>query len=364
MPPQTATGVFKDSNVSGMSFESGGQTGETDAGGNFTYEVGQDVIFSVGGVIVGSAAGADTVTPLDLVPGATSTTTEVVNIVRFLLMLDTDGDPTNGITISAAVRTAAENWAAIDFDDVDFDNSIATIISDAASADGTPHDLPGATAAQTHLESTLLCLHAGAYTGTFSGDDSGPFGVLVDAGTGLVVGAAFSTEDQALLALTGSTSVSFDQDASFISGNTSSGSTFEGNFSGAGAVSGTWNSTIFNTTGTFTGTRLGGDSQAAHRFTGAFDGDAIGLFTFDVDASGNVSGNAYTAIAIDEPGLVVDEVIGVSGTVTGDQLSATTSDGDGMIVGTMDRAAGTLVGTWSDSEGGMGTFAGSGCQLN
>ena len=157
----TATGVFKDANVSGMSFESGGENGETDANAMFTYEVGQDVIFSVGGVIVGSAAGAATVTPLDLVPGSDNATTEVVNIVRFLLMLDTDGDPTNGISISEAVRTAAENWTAIAFDDADFDNAIATFISDAASVDGTPHILPTIADARAHFDSSLICIAAG-----------------------------------------------------------------------------------------------------------------------------------------------------------------------------------------------------------
>jgi len=363
-PAQTANGVFKDSNVSGMNYVSGGQSGVTGADGSFTYEVGQDVTFSIGGVTIGNAPGAPVVTPIDLVPGSNSSSVEVQNIVRFLMMLDNDGDPANGITISAAVRSAADNWTAVDFTAANLAAEVNSFISDAASADGMPHNLPAGGAARGHLESTLLCNRAGGYTGLFSGDDNGPFGLVVNAVTGMVTGVAFSNTDQALLLLSGSASVSFDQTGSFVSGNTTDGSTFSGSFTGQDGITGTWENTQFAETGTFDGTRIGGDTQAVYRFTGSFQGNAAGLFTFDVDASGNVTGVAYTATSIDQPGLVVDETIGLSGTVNGTVLSATSTDGDGTITGTLDRAAGTMSGNWSDQAGLAGTFSGQGCKLN
>ena len=90
--PTTATGVFKDNNVSGVTYTSGAQSGTTGSDGSFTYEVGQLVSFNLGNVTLGSASGNSVITPIDLVAGGSSSSTEVLNLVRFLLMLDTDGD--------------------------------------------------------------------------------------------------------------------------------------------------------------------------------------------------------------------------------------------------------------------------------
>jgi len=359
----TAAGVFKDSNVSGMNYSSGSQTGITGTDGSFTYEVGQPVTFSVGGVTVGSTAGQSTVTPVDLVSGGSSSTPEVQNIVRFLLMLDTDGDPSNGISISAAVQTISATWKQVDFTAADLAAALASIISDAASVDSTPHALPSIAAAQSHLESTLLCTHAGAYRGTFSGDSSGPFGFLVNASTGLLSGFAYVTADQDLLSLSGTTAISFDQSAAFISGNASSSATFSGQFTGLDQVGGTWED--LPDTGTFVGNRIGGAANAAFRFTGSFTGDAFGLFTFDVDASDNVTGIAYTVLALADG--TTDEQATFNGTVSGSNLTATIVDNgvvDATITGTLDKNTGTLSGSWVDADSNTGSFSGSGCKLN
>ena len=99
----TATGIFKDSNVGGMTYTSGSITGVTGADGSFTYERGQPVTFSLGGVVIGTADGKEVVTPVDLVASGSSTSPEVLNIVRFFIMLDSDADPSNGISISPEV---------------------------------------------------------------------------------------------------------------------------------------------------------------------------------------------------------------------------------------------------------------------
>ena len=359
----TASGVFKDSNVSGMSYTSGSQTGTTGTDGSFTYEVGQTVTFSIGGVTIGSTIGQSVVTPVDLVPGGSSSTTQVQNIVRFLLMLDTDGDSTNGISISSAVQAIADTWAQVDFATADLATELASIISDADSADGTSHTLPDPVSAQSHLESTLQCVRSGAYQGTFTGDSSGPFGFLVDASTGFLAGFAYVTAEQDLLSLSGITAISLDQDATFISGDTSSGATFSGQFTGADQVGGTWES--LPESGTFSGSRIGGVTDAAYRFTGSFEGDAFGLFSFDVDTSDNIMGVAYTVLALADG--TTDELVTFDGTLSGTNLTATIIDNgevDATITGTLDKNTGTLSGTWSDMDGNTGSFSGSGCKLN
>lgn len=357
---ETASGVFKDSNVSGLNYESGSQAGSTGADGSFTYEVGQATTFSAGGVTIGSTTGQSVVTPIDLVPGGSSSTLQVQNIVRFLLMLDTDGDSTNGISISPAVQTIADTWAQVDFTAADMATELASIISDAASVDGTAHALPDIATAQSHLESTLLCVRAGAYRGTFTGSDNGPFGVLIDATTGFLSGFAFANLDQELLSLSGITAISFDQNAAFISGEASSGATFSGQFTGPDQIGGTWE--LLPETGTFSGSRIGGAANAALRFTGSFIGDAFGLFVFDVDTSDNVTGVAYTVLALADG--TTDELIAFSGTLSGTNLTATIADNTATLTGTLDKNAGTLSGTWNDADGNTGTFSGSGCKLN
>ncbi len=353
----TATGILKDSNVSGLSYVSGSRTGITGPDGAFTYEVGTPVTFSVGGVTIGTATGKSVLTPIDLVSAGSSKSVQVQNIVRFLMMLDQNGDPTDGITISPAVQKIAGTWAPVKFDAADLGAELASIISDAASVDGTPHPLPDPSAAKSHLESTLRCVHSGAFRGTFSGDDNGPFGVLIDAKTGLLAGFAFSNTDKSLRSLSGSEAVSFDRSAAFVSSDASSGAAFNGGFAGPDAISGTWNSTAFSASGTFAGNRIGGVINAAYRFTGRFSGGGdFGLFAFDVDGSDKITGVVYSVSG--------DELLNLTGTLSGTTLSAKASDGT-VITGTLDKAGGVLSGSWVDSAGSVsGTYSGSGCKLN
>jgi len=133
-PAQTAEGRFIDAVVVGLSFTSGDQMGATDSEGTFTYEVGQNITFSVGAVEIGTVAGGDIISPVDLT-GSNSTMPDTQNIVRFLLMLDSDGDSSNGITISNEVQLMAANWTQVDFTTDLLDGELATIISDVAAVD-------------------------------------------------------------------------------------------------------------------------------------------------------------------------------------------------------------------------------------
>lgn len=361
-PPTIASGVFKDANVEGLEFESGGQSGVTGADGAFTFEVGVPVTFSVGGVVLGTTNGAPVVTPIDLVPNGTSATLAVQNIVRFLLMLDADGDSSNGIQISAAVRERAAMWPPIDFgiDDFNGNTDVQFAQSDAQSADGGTHVIPGLAEAQAHLEGTFLCVYSGAYLGTYSGDDSGFVGVLVDP-RGVINGVGVSDSAPDLqFTITGG-SIDPASGTSLVVGTTDSGATFEGGFDSVNDISGTWAGEMSGETGTFEVSRIGGASDAVYRFSGVFESDEgsvefdAGVLLFDLDAADQIDGIAYT--------VVFDELVAVTGSLSGSTLTAMTPDGTD-IEGVVDLDLLTTNGTWNDGQGNFGSFEGLGCALN
>lgn len=354
----TATGYLKDSNVSGLKYVSGNQSGTTGVDGSFTYEVGNRVTFSLGGVTVGTATGKKVVTPVDFVANGSTSLPEVQNIVRFLMLLDEDGVPENGISINPAVIALAENWAEIDFSAVDFAVELVSILTDVQI------ELPGATLqdpifAQDHLEATMRCAYAGAYRGTYSGNSSGQFGVLVDAQSGYLVGVTYDPVEFEYQLIDGLQEMSYDQSIS-VSGDVSNGSTFYGNFPSVDRATGTWVNDFYGYSGTFSGSRIGGAVNAQYRFTGRFvgngPGDDHGLFSFDIDSSNNVTGIAYS-VAEDRL-ITLTTVI-----ITGNTLTATSSDGT-TIIGTIDLTNGTFSGTWDWYSMESGTFNGSGCKLN
>ena len=97
----TASGVFIDAEVKGLTYQSGSSAPRTtDANGTFTYTVGQPLTFSIGGVELGTLTdGAARCTPDDFVVP--------LNIARFLQTLDADGDPANGIDLTLASAALA-----------------------------------------------------------------------------------------------------------------------------------------------------------------------------------------------------------------------------------------------------------------
>ncbi|HEY5806988.1 MAG TPA: Ig domain-containing protein, partial [Povalibacter sp.] len=185
-PAVIAVGTFRDATVAGLGYSSGEQNGVTDSKGKFNYEVGESVTFAVGNVTLGTAAqGKELITPVDIVPNGTGTSRHVLNIVRFLLMLDRDGEPDNGIEISEAIRTAAADWSAVDFATPNLPDELAQIIAAAQAADGGSHALPSLGEAKGHLSETFFCTHSGLYLGTTTWDapspGTSPFALVADA---------------------------------------------------------------------------------------------------------------------------------------------------------------------------------------
>lgn len=125
-------GYYYDSLVSGLTYESRGEsgvthtgvTGEGDDPGRFSYSEGDTVTFSLGDVTLGQSVAKERVTPFDLagieeepiggcevaglLPDETDAFRKVVNLAILLQTLDTDGDHTTGIEISAEVAALLE----------------------------------------------------------------------------------------------------------------------------------------------------------------------------------------------------------------------------------------------------------------
>jgi hypothetical protein len=381
-PVQTAEGRFIDAVVEGLSFTSGDQTGITDSEGTFTYEVGSTVTFSVGAVEIGTVAGGDIISPVDLT-GSNSTMPDTQNIVRFLLMLDSDGDSSNGITISAEVRDIAVNWLQPDFTTDLLDGELASIIADVMAVDNRIPVLPSAMEAQAHLEATLACLSSGVFKGTFSGQDNGTFLLWVQherfdplvfgddtPRVGVTSALVFSTDENQVLGVAPQQGLSFDSDQSFISGLVSNGAVFSGelvNYSEI--VNGNWQNSSFDISGTFGGERVAGGEGAVHRLSGFFNlqgfgftADDSGLVALDIMSDDSVTGVMVT--------LRGDETT-LTGTLTGNDIAVSgggnsftlSFDPDGSD-GANDLALGTTSGFIGTMTGASGTsdVVGTSCQ--
>jgi hypothetical protein len=291
--PTTRMGKFLDSAVEGLSYVSGNQSGITDVEGNFTFEEGATVQFSIGDIIIGEATAKSIMTPVNLVSGAKDETDPtVINISRFLQTLDDDADLNNGITIIELVRNQAVG-KSINFDQdvTTFENdaNVLTIISDFTYLnDAGIRPLISIQDCQDHLRNTLLGIFAGTYSGTFSGNDSGTWTVTVDS-EGNVTGSGVSTVYGINFDINVGT-VTSSGEVTFVAGTVTIGATFSGTVSSTGEVSGTWVNEFYEYSGTFSGSLGAEDDNGG--------GMAVSTVTVTVQKNGtfaiDISGCAFT----------------------------------------------------------------------
>ena len=161
--PTLQTGTFVDSPVQGLSYETATQSGVTDANGTFKYQTGETIKFFLGDILIGQATAKETMTPVDLVPGATNEMHQsVTNICRLLQSLDNDGNPDNGINITQQIKNEIEG-RSIDFNmstsefgaDADVIALFNTLNAMNAFSGGVERTLCTAQQAQNHLRETL-----------------------------------------------------------------------------------------------------------------------------------------------------------------------------------------------------------------
>ena len=119
------TGVFVDSPVGGLHYQTDSLSGTTNTMGEFHFYEGETITFSIGAVDLPSTIANSIISPLDLAAADTLSDPIVVNIVRLLQSLDNDEDPTNGISIEDAIHTVGASSYPIDFSSEVFDDQPA-----------------------------------------------------------------------------------------------------------------------------------------------------------------------------------------------------------------------------------------------
>lgn len=134
------SGTFVDSPVAGLNYQ-GSQTGAstTSDSGTFNYRSGETLTFAIGDLVLGSAAGAEMLTPLDMVSGAAGADDQrVLNQLILLQSLDADGNLNNGIQLTEQIRDEVSLVAGtIEFDQApaNFRTAIAGLIADLEAAE-------------------------------------------------------------------------------------------------------------------------------------------------------------------------------------------------------------------------------------
>jgi len=375
-------GIFRDSTVSGLTYVTPTKTGVTGADGIFDFQQNETITFSLGGVTLGDAKAKAVMTPIDFATDRSSDSLDAKNIARFLMMLDADGNPDNGIVIPQLVQDIATNWPQVDFSTTDLDTELANIISDVNSVDGSPvtHTLPDDVTAKTHLETTLLCTYGGAFQGQFAGDDSGHFGFVIEANVnrpsaGLLSGFVFSNVAQLILPVNGTTPMTFESAINFAqpNGSASNGRNINMRYTSLDLVDGNWSDFQGTGFGTFSGGRIGGGQISKWYFAGKFVPDPehpewdSGILAFNLlgPDSDSISGDIFSMNDATQYGL--------SGLLNGGtDISDSTSSSDGkrwtgnaIIINPSSVAYGVMSGTWTDtSKGQNGTFTGTGCLRN
>ena len=107
------TGVFLDGAVENLDYVAGtAAKASTTSKGEFTCYAGDTVSFSIGGIALGSAPCAATITPLQLAGVTDIKDVKVINRLLALQLLDEDSDPSNGIKLAADVKTALASRSA------------------------------------------------------------------------------------------------------------------------------------------------------------------------------------------------------------------------------------------------------------
>jgi len=158
-----ASGTFGATPVAGIDYVSGSVSGVTGSDGEFDYEQGQPVQFSIGDIALGRAvAGKALITPAELVATDAMDTPAAINIERLLLSLDAaPGDAAITVAPSArakAVKSDSGVAAAIEYldfaDDDAFVNAASQLVTVLTADYGFTGVLVDAETARRAMESS------------------------------------------------------------------------------------------------------------------------------------------------------------------------------------------------------------------
>ena len=136
------TGIFVDSNVEGLRYETASLSGETDENGRFHYVNGEKVKFYIGSFFLGEVEGNEILTPYSLYPNDKNA---AITVARLLQSIDADKNPSNGITlVNQEVFDSLEKSVLLK--DTNFESKLTQI--------GLVLDV-NVTGAQKHLDETV-----------------------------------------------------------------------------------------------------------------------------------------------------------------------------------------------------------------
>ncbi|QGZ43108.1 esterase-like activity of phytase family protein [Pseudoduganella flava] len=156
--PTRISGVLLDAAVEGVDYVAGtAARATTGAKGEFTCAEGETVSFSIGGIALGSAPCAATITPLQLAGSSDVKDVKVVNRLLALQLFDEDGDPSNGIRVTTETRTALAG-RSLDFGAAaeTFNTALVPVLASAGSKYASrTADADRRMLAREHFEDTL-----------------------------------------------------------------------------------------------------------------------------------------------------------------------------------------------------------------
>jgi len=126
---ELTTGVFLDSSaVEGLGYSTPTMSGNTNRAGEFTYNAGENVTFSLGGFELPTIQAAGTITPVNIFAASDVNDPRVADLSRLLQSLDVDGDASNGITLPPTIESLTSD-TVLDFGSGNFDAQAQLVLS-------------------------------------------------------------------------------------------------------------------------------------------------------------------------------------------------------------------------------------------
>ncbi|MFX1477288.1 MAG: carboxylesterase/lipase family protein [Promethearchaeota archaeon] len=104
-------GTFQGIPIEGLSYQTPTLSGITDMKGQFKYNTGESVVFSIGKLNLGETVGNEMISLIDLFPGAKNSSDQrVINLCILLQTLNESGNVNNGIRIPEIVATIVSEF--------------------------------------------------------------------------------------------------------------------------------------------------------------------------------------------------------------------------------------------------------------
>ncbi|MHA2394214.1 MAG: carboxylesterase/lipase family protein [Promethearchaeota archaeon] len=105
-------GRFEGIPIEGLSYKTPTLSGITDIKGQFRYIAGESLVFSIGKLILGETVGKETISLIDIVPGAENSNDQrVINLCILIQTLNEKSNINNGIRISGNIATIVSEYS-------------------------------------------------------------------------------------------------------------------------------------------------------------------------------------------------------------------------------------------------------------